>query len=83
MQGLQEPGRAVAVAAAMGVSESTVSRIKNERLSEVLLFLAHMGWKVVPADSKCMNGAAYDFLTQSHERVIRCAPNLIWDTDAE
>lgn len=71
----------VAVAAAMGVSESTVNRIKTERLEEVLLFLAHLGLKVVPADFKCVDRASYDFLVRSHTRVMEKAPELIWETD--
>lgn len=52
---LAEPGRAAGVAAAMGLSESTVSRIRNERLDEVLLFLAHLGIKCVPSDYQCVD----------------------------
>ena len=82
LQRLQEPGTAVAVAAAMGTSESTVSRIKTERLEEVLRLMAHLGMKVVPADYKCVNPASYEFLTTTHEKVMRMAPHLIWEADA-
>lgn len=70
-----------AVAAAMGTSESTINRIKTERLEEVLLMLAHLGLKVVPADFRCVNPEAYAFLTSTHERVMREAPHLIWDIE--
>ena len=73
LQRLQEPGTGIAVAAAMGVSESTVSRIKTERLEEVALFLACLGLKVVPAEFKCVDPAAYAFLTATHEKVMRRA----------
>ena len=66
----------------MGVSESTVSRIKNERLEECLRLLAHLGLKVVPAEFKCVNPEAYHFLTSTHKKVMRLAPQLIWDADA-
>lgn len=82
LQRLQEPGTGIAVAAAMGVSESTVSRIKTERLEEVALFLACLGLKVVPAEFKCVDPAAYAFLTATHEKVMRRAPQLIWEADA-
>jgi hypothetical protein len=36
LQRLQEPGKAGAVAVAMGVSDSTISRIKTERMEEVV-----------------------------------------------
>lgn len=70
-----------ALAAAMGTSESTINRIKTERLEEVLVVLAHLGLKVVPTDFKCVNPAAYAFLTSTHERVMREAPQLIWDIE--
>ena len=70
-----------AVATAMGVSESTVNRIKTERLEEVVLLLAHLGLKVVPTDFRCVNPEAYAFLTSTHERVMREAPQLIWDVE--
>ncbi len=78
---LQEPGKAGSVATAMGVSDSTVSRIKTERLEEVVLFLVHLGLKVVPSEFKCVDPAAYAFLTQTHERVMRKAPQLIWEQE--
>lgn len=71
-----------ATATAMGVSESTINRIKTERMEEVLLMLAHLGLKVVPAEFKCVDPEAYAFLTRTHERVMRVQPQLIWDVDA-
>lgn len=81
LQALQEHAKAVTVAAAMGVSESTISRIKNERMEEVMLFLAHLGYKVVPSEFKCVDRSAYEFLTQTHQRVMKRAPELIWDVE--
>ncbi len=82
LQRLQEPGTGVAVATAMGVSESTVSRMKTDHLDQMALFLAHLGLKVVPTEFKCVNPAAYEFLTTTHEKVMRLAPQLIWEADA-
>lgn len=81
LQSLQEPGTAAGIAVAMGVSETTVSRIKNERIEEALLFLAHLGYKMVPTEYRCVNSAAYEFLTQTHNRVMQVAPELIWDIE--
>lgn len=81
LQALQEPGKGTALASAMGVSDATISRIKTDRLEEVLVFLAHLGLKVVPAEFKCVGPAAYAFLTQTFERVQSKAPQLIWDAD--
>lgn len=82
LQRLQEPGTALAAAVAMGTSESTVSRIKTERLEECLRLMAHLGLKVVPADFVCVNPDAYHFLTATHEKFVRLAPQLIWEADA-
>jgi transcriptional regulator with XRE-family HTH domain len=81
LRNLQEPGSAVAVAAAMGVSESTVSRLKNDHMESVLTLLAHLGLKVVPADFKCVDRESYEFLVRSHTRVMEKAPGLIWEQD--
>lgn len=83
LQALQEPGKAGAVAALMGVSDSTVSRIKTERLEEVINLLAFLGLKVVCSESKCVDRSAYEFLTKTHERVMAKAPHLIWDQDEQ
>lgn len=81
LQALQEPGKAGACAAVMGVSDSTISRIKTERLEEVLTLLAHLGLKIVPAEFKCVNPATYEFLTMTHQRVMTHAPQLIWESE--
>jgi hypothetical protein len=81
MHALQEAGKAGAVAVAMGVSDSTISRIKTERLEECLLMLAHLGIKAVPTSFKCVDRESYDFLVRSHTRVMEKAPQLIWDAD--
>lgn len=81
LRALQEPGKAGALAIAMGISDSTVSRIKTERLEEVLLFLAHLGIKCVPSDFRCVSSETYQFLTSAHQRVMARAPHLIWETE--
>lgn len=67
----------------MGVSDSTVSRIKTERLEEVVTLLAYLGLKVVCAEATCVDRSAYQFLTRTHERVMAKAPHLIWDQDEQ
>ncbi len=81
MQRLQEDGKAGKVAKEMGVSDATVSRIKTERMEEVIRFLSHRGLKVVPSDFKCVDAAAYEFLTSTHTRLMQKAPHLIWEQD--
>ncbi|WP_294375864.1 hypothetical protein [Pseudacidovorax sp.] len=67
---LAEPGRAAAVATLMGLSESTVSRIRNERVDEVLLFLAHLGLKVVPSDFQCVDQKTFGAFQVLWERAM-------------
>ena len=49
-----EYGKQVALAAAMDVSESTVSRLQSETLDAFSSLLAHCGLKVVPAEKVCV-----------------------------
>ena len=44
---------AATVAVAMGVSEPTISRLKNEHLPQFATMLAHLGLKIVPSEMKC------------------------------
>lgn len=68
LSALQGPGSQVAIAAAMGVSEATVSRIKNERLAECLAFLYAAGFKVVQGESVTVDPARLELvLTAAHE----------------
>jgi hypothetical protein len=83
LQVLQQPGKAGAIAVCMGLSDATVSRLKNEKLEEVALLCAHLGIKWVPADSHTVSRETYDFLTRSHERVLKRAPELIWEDDEQ
>lgn len=80
---MEEPGTGVGLAAAMGVSESTISRIKNDHLESVINLITHLGLKMVPIEYKCVDRAAYDFLTQTHQRIMQVAPQLVWDTEED
>ena len=53
LQRLASPGRQVAVATSMGVSESTISRLKNDHLEPLCALLAHAGLKIVPVEMQC------------------------------
>lgn len=55
LRALQEPGRQVALATAMGISESTVSRFKSDQLEQLCTLLAHLGLKVVPTEYQCVD----------------------------
>lgn len=81
LQSMQAPGKGGAVAVALGVSDSTVSRMKSEHLEGALSLLYALGFKVVQADAKCIDAETYHFLTRKHEHVLRVAPQLIWESE--
>lgn len=70
-----------AVAAAMGMSESTVSRFISDHLDKFALVLAHTGLKVVPADATFFDPEYVQALRVLAGRAMRAeAPKSIeWD----
>lgn len=63
--------KGVELARAMGTSESTVSRIANERLEEALLLIAHLGLKLVPVDADVYPRERIEILlTLARERML-------------
>ncbi|KGH26286.1 hypothetical protein [Comamonas testosteroni] len=70
LQGMKEV-RQTAIAAAMGISESTVSRIKNEDLEGCIQFLYHAGWKLVPQDYQCVPEVQARAWLDSHRREVQ------------
>jgi hypothetical protein len=83
LQAVQRDGKQHAIAAAMGVSDSTISRLVNDHLDNFAAMLAHAGLKCVPVEARCVSPETYEFLTATHARVMAKAPQLIWDTDAD
>ena len=70
LRALQEPGRQVAIATAMGTSESTVSRFKNDHLESFAAILAHAGLKVVPSDFQCVDAKTFAAFQVLWERAM-------------
>jgi hypothetical protein len=70
LQRLQEPGRGVALAASLGISETSVSRIKTERMEECLAFLYALGFKVVDQAKTCIDSSALEFMRNTTARVL-------------
>lgn len=62
LQSLQEPGSQVALARAMGKSESTISRLKNESLPQCLEVLCHCGFDITPEDAHPIDRSSLDFM---------------------
>lgn len=80
LQAMQDPGTQRNVAQVLGVSESTVSRIKSEKLEDAITLLCHLGFKVVPSDMKCY---PEEYVTALHTmaklQMQNESPSLDWD----
>lgn len=77
-------GAQSAIAASVGVSESTVSRFKSEHLDTFAAILAHAGLKVVPVESVCVDPKRVEAMGELLNAALRKAPNpasLLWDDD--
>ncbi len=70
LQSLQEPGSQVALAKTLGVSESKVSRLKNESLEDALALIYLCGFKIVDEDAVTIRPEALQFMRQSLARVL-------------
>ena len=81
IQRVNEAESQAAIATAISRSEATVNRLLNDHLENFAALLAERGLKVVPVAFKCVEPEAYAFLTKTHERFMRRAPELIWDQD--
>lgn len=55
-------GRQSEIATALGVSESTISRMKGDQLELFCSLLAHAGIKAVPQELKCYDARQIDAL---------------------
>ena len=81
---MQVPGTQVAIATAIGSSEATVSRLKNEHLETFSMVLAHAGLKVVPQTHVCVDRESYEAMTLIASRAMAdrdIAKKLIWEGD--
>jgi AraC-like DNA-binding protein len=80
LQAMQDPGTQRTVAQVLGVSESTVSRIKSEKLEDALTLITHLGFKVVPQSMHCY---PEDYVRALHTmaklQMQHAGPELDWD----
>lgn len=75
---LQERTSQKQVAENLGIDQSTLSRFLKDHMKTIAVFLATAELKVVPVDAKTLNPEAYKFLTDTHARVLRESPGLVW-----
>lgn len=82
MQATQDAGTQRNVAIAMGVSESTVSRIKTEKLEDAIALLYQLGFKVVEQSRVCVDRPKYQAMVTIARAAMAdedTACKLIWD----
>lgn len=82
MRAVQGEGKQAAIAVAMGVSESTVSRLLSDHLDKLAHVLALAGLKVVPAEMQCYHPekiGALLTLARDHLASIERADQLTWE----
>lgn len=70
LQSLSVAGKQASIAAAMGVSDSTVSRIKTQDLEGCIQFLYHAGFKLVPEDHRSIPEVTARAWFESHRREV-------------
>lgn len=71
LQRMQDPGRGVALAATLGVSESTISRIKSDKVEDALLVIYCCGFKLVSTEKVCVDQDELRMLRQSYARAVQ------------
>ena len=70
LQALARPGAAAAIAACLGLSEATISRLKSEHLENFARLLAHAGLKVVPVEAVCVSAETYNSIAHIAGRAM-------------
>lgn len=82
LQAMQDPGTQRNLALALGVSESTVSRTKTEKLEDAVTLIYQLGFKVVASDRVCVDRAKFEAVlmlaraAMSDEDTVR---KLVWE----
>lgn len=81
---MQESGSQVALAAAMGVSEATISRFKSEQLEQFCFLLAHLGLKTVDIQKICVDKNMYELVSKVMSKAMadqEISRKLIWEDE--
>lgn len=80
LRAMEDVGTARNVAQVLGVSETTVSRIKTDKLEDAVTLLYHLGFKVVPSDMKCFPTDYVQALhTMARMHMEKSTPSLDWN----
>jgi hypothetical protein len=71
LQRLQSNGLATSIANATGMSEGTISRLKNEHLDNFCQMLAHAGLKIVEAERTVVDADTYRAIAHIATKAMR------------
>ncbi len=77
-------GKQVAIAAALGCHESTVSRLLSDHLDRLAQVLAHAGLKVVPESFRCVDpevAHAIEVLYDKSMQRVGSPVSLMWEDE--
>jgi hypothetical protein len=77
-------GKQVAIATALGVHESTVSRLLSDHLEKLAQVLAHAGLKVVPEGFRCVDPEVAHAIEVIHAKAmgrIGSTVSLMWEDE--
>jgi predicted XRE-type DNA-binding protein len=70
LRAAQREATQAAIAAAMGVSESTISRLLSDHLDKFAHVLAHAGLKVVDAEFRCIDAKTFAAFEVIYEKAM-------------
>lgn len=82
LQSLAAAGQST-VALAMGVNESTVSRMKGGDIAHAAALLAHCGLKVVPVTAQCFDPDYVDALRELAKHGVAHGPKQLDWSDTQ
>lgn len=84
LQRVQRQHTQAAIAAELGKSDSTVSRLLSEHLENLSLVLAHSGLKVVDVEAVCVDKNIYASMAHIASKAMadpEVAEKLVWEDD--
>ncbi|OUM01649.1 helix-turn-helix domain-containing protein [Variovorax sp. JS1663] len=82
LQAVQRNSTQAAIAASMGISESTLSRFLNDHAERFAAVLAHAGLRVVGENMRCLPTDYVDALllmAKQHLSTVQTVRHLEWD----
>ena len=73
LQLLKKDGKQGQIATSMGVSDSSMSRLVNDHLDDVIVVLYHAGFKVVSQDMRCYPAQDVEAWFAAYKRQVQHA----------